>query len=254
MAGTEGGAAVRNLMLMVQYDGTDYAGFQIQPQAMTVQEELQTALAAVLGHRVKLRAASRTDSGVHALGQIVTFETSNPIPVRNVAGALNERLPLAVNVVEACQVALHFDPRRDARRKLYSYRILNRDSGSPFIARYAWHIAEPLDVETMAAAADLLLGRHDFRAFCAAGGAAENTVRELYRFEVQCAGDMIEMYIEGDGFLYKMVRNMVGTLVEVGLGQRPAEAVGELLANRDRSQAGPTAPGCGLCLVRVSYE
>ncbi len=245
---------MRKLMLMVQYDGTDYAGFQIQPHAPTVQEELERALTGVLGEPTKVRAASRTDAGAHALGQIVTFETSNPIPAGNLVAALNERLPVAVNVVEGSEAEAQFDPRYDAVRKLYSYRILNRASGSPFMARYAWHVADPLDGEAMQCAADLLCGRHDFSAFCAAGGSATNMMRELYRFDVDDAGQVVEMHIEGDGFLYKMARNMVGTVVEVGLGRMRATTAGEVLAGRDRSRAGPTAPSCGLCLVRVSYE
>ena len=245
---------MRKLMLMVQYDGTDYAGFQIQPHAPTVQEELERALSVVLAEPAKVRAASRTDAGVHALGQIVAFETSNPIPAGNLVAALNERLPMAVNVVDASEVEPEFDPRYDAVRKLYSYRILNRVTGSPFMARYLWHIADPLDVAAMQAAAELLCGRHDFSAFCAAGGSATDMVRELYRFDVDDAGQVVEMHIEGDGFLYKMVRSMVGTVVEVGLRRISATTVREILASRDRSRAGPTAPSCGLCLVRVSYE
>lgn len=245
---------MRKLMLMVQYDGTDYAGFQVQPNVPTVQQELQQALAGLVGEPVKLRAASRTDAGVHALGQIVAFETTNPIPPANLVVAINERLPLAVKVVEACEVALDFDPRYDARRKLYSYRLLNRVTGSPFIARYAWHVAEKLDVAAMDVAAGLLLGRHDFSAFRAAGGAPTEPVRNLYRCDVNTDGDLIEMCVEADGFLYKMVRNMVGTLVEVGRGRLAAQQVAEILASRDRSRAGPTAPSCGLNLVRVSYE
>jgi len=246
--------AMSKLKLTVQYDGTDYAGFQIQPNAETVQDELQQALGKLLGHPVKVRAASRTDAGVHALGQIVTFESSNPIPPSNLVRAINERLPVAVNVVEACEVAPEFDARHDARRKLYCYQILNRPAGSPFITRYAWHITDSLDVKAMGQAAQALLGRHDFSAFCASGGSTTDMVRALDRFDVCRDGDLIRMYVQGDGFLYKMVRIMVGTLVEVGQGRRRPEAVSEILASQDRGEAGPTAPGCGLWLVRVTYE
>jgi len=246
--------AMRKLMVTVQYDGTDYAGFQIQSNAKTVQGELQQALGELLGHPVKIRAASRTDAGVHALGQIVTFESSSPIPPSNLVRALDERLPVAVGVVEACEVAPEFDARRDARCKLYCYQILNRPAGSPFITRYAWYIGDRLDVKAMGQAAQVLLGRHDFSAFCASGGSATDMVRVIDRLEVCRDGDMIRMYVQGDGFLYKMVRIMVGTLVEVGQGRRASSAVAEILASRDRRQAGPTAPGCGLWLVRVTYE
>ncbi len=246
--------AMRKLMLTVQYDGADYAGFQIQPNAKTIQGELQQALAQILGHPVKIQGASRTDAAVHALGQIVTFESSSPIPVSNLARAVDERLPVAIGVVDACEVGLEFDARRDARRKLYCYQIFNRQTSSPFMGRYAWHITDPLDVEAMGQAAQVLLGRHNFRAFCAAGGSATDMVRVIDRIEVCRDGDMVWMYVQGDGFLYKMVRIIVGTLVEVGPGRWSPQAVAEILAGQDRGQAGPTAPGCGLWLIRVTYE
>ena len=245
---------MRKLMLTVQYDGSDYAGFQIQPNVKTIQGELQQALAQLLGHPVKIRGASRTDAAVHALGQIVTFESSNPIPIGNLAGAVDECLPVAVGVVDAREVGLEFDARRDARRKLYCYQILNRRASSPFIGRYAWHITDPLDVEAMGRAAQALLGRHNFSAFCASGGSATDMVRVIDRIEVCRDGDMVRMYVQGDGFLYKMVRTIVGTLVEVGQGRWNPPAVAEILASQDRGQAGPTAPGCGLWLIRVTYE
>ncbi len=245
---------MRKLMLTVQYDGADYAGFQIQPNAKTIQGELQQALAAILGHPVKVHGASRTDAAVHALGQIVTFESSSPIPVSNLARAVDERLPMAVGVVEAREVGLEFDARHDARRKLYCYQIFNRLASSPFIGRYAWHITDPLDVQAMGQAAQALLGRHDFSAFCASGGSATDMVRIIDRLEVCRDGDIVRMYVQGDGFLYKMVRIIVGTLVEVGRGRWEPPAVAEILASQDRGQAGPTAPGCGLWLVRVTYE
>jgi len=245
--------AMRKLMLTVQYDGSDYAGFQIQPNAKTIQGELQQALVAVLGHPVTIRGASRTDAGVHALGQVVTFESPSPIPVSNLARAVDERLPVAVGVVEAREVELEFDARYDARRKLYCYQILNRRTSSPFIGRYAWHIAEPLDVRAMGQAARTLLGRHDFSAFCAAGGSVTDMVRLIDRLEVSQDGEMVRVYVQADGFLYKMVRIIAGTLVEVGRGRWKPLAVAEILASRDRARAGPTAPGCGLWLVKVSY-
>ncbi len=245
---------MRKLMLTVQYDGADYAGFQIQANAKTIQGELQQALAQVLGHPVKIRGASRTDAGVHALGQIVTFESASPIPVGNLVRAADEHLPVAISVVDACEVELAFDPCYDAKRKLYCYQILNRQTGSPFVERYAWHITDPLDVEAMGQAAQALVGRHDFSAFCASGSSAVDMVRVLYRFQVCRDDDMVRMYVEGNGFLYKMVRIIGGTLVEVGRGRQRPETVSQMLASQDRGQAGPTAPGCGLWLVRVTYE
>ncbi len=245
---------MRKLMLTVQYDGTDYAGFQIQPNAKTIQGELQQALAQVIGHPVKVQGASRTDAAVHALGQVVTFESSSSIPVGNLARAVDERLPVAVGVVDAREVELEFDARRNARRKLYCYQILNRRASSPFLGRYAWHVTDPLDVEAMGEAAQALLGRHDFSAFCASGGSATDMVRTIDRLEVCREGDIVRVYLQADGFLYKMARIIVGTLCEVGRGRWRSPVVAEILASRDRGQAGPTAPGYGLWLVKVSYE
>lgn len=241
-------------MLVVQYDGTDYAGFQRQADRPTIQSELEAALAKVLGQATSLTAAGRTDAGVHALGQVVALETEVPIPVPSLVQALNDHLPLAINVLEGQEVPAAFHPRYSASGKLYSYRILNRPAGSPFICRYAWHVPEPqLEVERMQAAAQLLLGRHDFAAFRSAGGSAKNTVRHLFRFDVTRHGDLIEAHLEADGFLYQMVRNLMGTLVEVGSGRREPQEVADLLAGRDRTRVGPPAPARGLCLVRVFY-
>jgi len=245
---------VRKLRLTVQYDGTDYAGFQIQPNAATIQGELEQTLADLLGHPVRVQAASRTDAGVHALGQVVAFETDNPIPAENLAKALDDKLPVAISAVAAHEVAGDFDPQRDARRKLYCYQILNRTVSSPFLGRYAWHVSKCLDDGAICEAGSVLLGRHDFAAFCASGSSVRSTVRTIYRLNICREGDMFRIYVEADGFLYKMARIMVGTLVEVGWGRMAPDVVGEILASGDRRQAGPTAPGCGLWLVEVSYD
>jgi len=245
---------VRRIMLVVQYDGTDYAGFQIQPDQPTIQGELEKALAEVEGTETRVTGASRTDAGVHALGQIATLETENPIPVPNLVRALNDHLPPAITVPEGTEVASAFHPCYSASGKLYSYRILNRPAGSPFITRYAWHVPDPvLDVAKMQEAAAILCGQHDFAAFASAGGKVENTVRDIFRFDVERHRDILEVHIEGNGFLYQMVRNMVGTLVEVGSGRCDAEEVAKLLQSRDRTLVGAPAPPQGLCLVRVYY-
>lgn len=244
---------MRRMLLVVQYDGTGYHGFQRQCGQMTVQERLEQTLEQVLGEAVTVSAAGRTDAGVHAIGQAVAFTTANPIPVPNLVRALNDALPGDMAVAGAEVVPEAFHPRRDALSKLYSYRILNRELPSPFICRYAWHVTEPLDLELMQAAAEKLLGEHDFAAFCASGSSAKSTVRRLSRLDVTREGDLIEIRAEANGFLYMMVRIMVGTLVEVGLGRLSAEEVGWILAGRDRTRAGPTAPPQGLCLVAVSY-
>jgi tRNA pseudouridine38-40 synthase len=244
---------MRQVRLLVQYDGTDYAGFQSQPDRPTVQQTLEQALSRLVGEQVSIRAASRTDAGVHALGQVVAFTTESPIPAERVPRASNDLLPRAVSCVagEDCDPAFH--PRYDARGKLYSYRILNRATPSPFIGRYAWHLSRALDVEAMREGGSHLLGRHDFAAFCASGSAVRDTVREVSRLEISSDADVVDIRVEGDGFLYMMVRIVIGTLVEVGLGRMAPGRVAEILAGCDRDQAGPTAPPQGLCLVRVQY-
>jgi len=244
---------MRRVLLVIQYDGTDYHGFQQQPGLPTIQQELELTLNRVLGEEVAVTGAGRTDAGVHAVGQAVAFDTNNPIPMDNLARALNEALPDAISIVSTQQADPEFNPRYDAKGKLYSYRILNRELPSPFINRYAWHVPEPLDVPMMCAAAEKLPGTRDFAAFCASGSSTEGTVRTLRWLEVQREGELVEMRLEADGLLYMMARIIVGTLVQVGLGALSPEEVGRILDNRDRRRAGPTAPPQGLSLVKVIY-
>jgi tRNA pseudouridine38-40 synthase len=244
---------MRHIRLVVQYDGTDYAGFQVQPDCPTVQGVLQEALSKLLNETVGLKGASRTDAGVHALGQVVTFTTENAIPLSRIVSALNALLPREVAATDAAEVSPEFHPRFGARRKEYVYRLLNRELPSPFLGRTAWHVPVPLDVAAMQAAAEPLVGEHDFAAFCAAGSATKTTVRELDELSVAQQDELIEMRLVGNGFLYMMVRIIVGTLVEAGLGRMAPDEVGRILASRDRTQAGPTAPPQGLTLVRIEY-
>ncbi|MEI6500183.1 MAG: tRNA pseudouridine(38-40) synthase TruA, partial [Armatimonadota bacterium] len=244
---------MRNVCLVVQYDGTQYAGFQAQPDRPTVQCELERALSSLLQQPTRVQGASRTDAGVHAFGQVVTFKTENVIPVERLRGALNGLLPDDIVCVRASEVPADFRPHYTARRKQYSYRILNRELPSPFLARYAWHLRRPLDVEAMSEAGQHLVGAHDFAAFCAAHGSAKTSVREVYALDMLRDAEIVEMRIEGNGFLYMMVRIIMGTLTEVGLGKLAPSRVGEILFSRDRNQAGPTAPPQGLSLVRIDY-
>lgn len=244
---------MRNVRLVVQYDGTRYAGFQVQPDSPTIQSALQAALTSLLGQETTVVGASRTDAGVHAYGQVVTFTTENVIPAARVVKALNDLLPADIACVAAEDVAPEFHPQYAARRKRYVYRLLNRELPSPFLGRYAWHVEQPLEVAAMRAAGQHLVGEHDFAAFCAAGGSAKTTVREVFALDLAQEGEIIETSIEGNGFLYMMVRIIMGTLVEVGQGRRSPEQVAAILASRDRRRAGSTAPPHGLCLRRIDY-
>ena len=244
---------MRKLKLTVQYDGTDFAGLQRQPNVPTVQGTLEEAIGRCLGHEVSLTAASRTDAGVHALGQVACVETEVSIPVEAVPVAFTAALPPSMAVVEAEEVDPVFHPRFDAKSKRYVYRIVSRPVRSPFLGRYAWCMSHELSAEMMAAAAEHVKGLHDFRSFCAAGTEVEDCVREVTRLDVARDGDLLEIWIEANGFLYRMVRNIVGTLVEVGRDRLAPEQMAQIMAARDRSRAGPTAPPQGLCLARVGY-
>lgn len=241
------------IRLLVEYDGTDFSGWQIQPNDRTVQGVLEEALARLFGHPTRVAAAGRTDAGVHASGQVVCFEAAGRFTTAALLGALNALTPPDLSIRTAEVVAANFDPRRAARSRVYVYRIWNRTVASPFWRRHAWHIRSPLAVEAMAVAAVSLVGEHDFTSFRAAGCDAAHPIRRVVRSEVRREGDLVRYEIEATAFLRHMVRNIVGTLVEVGARRRCPDDVGPLLAARDRTQAGITAPAHGLCLVEVKY-
>jgi tRNA pseudouridine38-40 synthase len=240
--------------LTVEYDGTEFHGWQVQPGERTVQATIEHALQSLLGHPVRVAAAGRTDAGVHASGQVVCFRTERSFDPTTVVRALDALTPPDIAVLSADVVPDDFDPRRAARRRRYLYRVWNRKVPSPFWRRFAWHIAHPLAVEPMAAAAAVLLGEHDFTSFRAAGCDATHPVRRVLRSDVSVSGDLIYYEIEATAFLRHMVRNIVGTLVEIGSGRRPPGEMEALLAARDRTLAGATAPAHGLCLVAVEYS
>jgi tRNA pseudouridine38-40 synthase len=239
--------------LIVEYDGTDFQGWQIQPGVRTVQGTLEDALARLLGRSTRVAAAGRTDAGVHATGQVVCFHSERDVPPERLLRALNALTPVDLAVRAADAVPDDFDPRRAARRRRYVYRIWNRAAASPFWRRYAWHVPRPLELAPMRSAAAALVGEHDFSSFRAAGCAATHPIRRVLRSEVQRSGDLLTYEIEATAFLRHMVRNIVGTLVEIGQGRRSAD-LAALLAARDRAQAAATAPGQGLCLAEIRYE
>jgi tRNA pseudouridine38-40 synthase len=240
--------------LILEYDGTRYVGWQVQPNGRSIQAELKEALGKLLGAPVEVAAAGRTDSGVHATGQVVCFDTGRALPLKAYWMGLNSLLPEDIAVVRAEEVAADFDPRRWSRGKRYRYRVSNRPSRSPLRRHTHWEVYAPLQVEAMARAARHLLGRHDFSSFRASDCQAAHAVREVRRLDVEgAAGDALSFVVEGTAFLKHMVRNLVGTLVEVGKGRKSEAWVAEVLASRDRTKAGPTAPAHGLVLEEVFY-
>jgi tRNA pseudouridine38-40 synthase len=242
-----------NIKLTLEYDGTDYFGWQVQPNGPTIQSVLEQALSKFFGIPTRVTGSGRTDAGVHALGQVANFFCDREPDMHRLRRGLNALTPADITIREVEIVADSFDARRDGRSRTYEYRILNRPAPSPFHLKYAWHVYDPLDVRRMREAIGCLEGKHDFSSFRAAGCDAPHAVRTVYRTALDQRGDLLVFTIEATAFLRHMARNIVGTLVEVGRGLRTPESLAELLAARDRTQAGPTAPPHGLFLIEVKY-
>lgn len=238
---------------MLQYDGTDYVGWQRQPNGVSIQELVERAIEPIEGRPVTIVGAGRTDAGVHALGQVASVQLQSAIDAATLVRALNATLPEDVRVASAEEAAPDFNARFSAIGKVYAYRIWRGAFLPPFERRYVWHVPPPLDVERMREAARPLTGSHDFSAFRAAGSDAATSERTIRDLRVDAEDERMTLTIAGDGFLRYMVRAITGTLVEVGQGRRPVESVAAALASRDRAQAGPTAPAKGLVLMRVEY-
>ncbi|HWX94238.1 MAG TPA: tRNA pseudouridine(38-40) synthase TruA [Terriglobales bacterium] len=250
---------MRNLKLILAYDGTEFAGWQVQPDAATVQGALASAIARLTGEKVLPQGSGRTDAGVHALAQVASCVTASPMPVGNFVKALNDILPPAIRVVEASEVSPDFHARKSARAKTYRYRILRTPICSPFLARYVWHFPYPLDEEAMNTAARAIEGEHDFTSFAAVDperrreeGEVSN-VRTIFSSAWKREEDELIYTVRGSGFLHHMVRNLVGTFILVGKKSARVSELREILEARNRSQAGPTAPASGLYLVDVEY-
>jgi tRNA pseudouridine38-40 synthase len=245
---------MRNIRLLLEYDGTRYHGWQRQKNALSIQEVIETLLARLTGDAVKLHGSGRTDAGVHALGQIANFHTLSHIPLKAFHAGLNSLLPPDIAVLEAAEVPPEFHARKSALSKTYEYRILNRANRSPLHHHYGWWIAARLDLDAMAAAAALLPGEHDFSAFRASGSGNRNPVRQISAARWQThPGGWLRFTITANGFLRGMVRSLVGTMVEIGKGKAAPELLTELLRSGERRLAGPTAPPQGLYLVEVRY-
>lgn len=244
---------MKRVKLVVAYDGTAYHGWQIQKNGITVEEVLNRELSRLLKEEIVVTGASRTDAGVHALGNVAVFDTNTSIPAEKLAFALNVKLPEDIRIQHSEQVPDTFHPRFQQTIKTYEYRILNRSIPLPKERFYSHFVHWRLDVEKMQKAAAYLVGEHDFKSFCAAAAVVESTVREIYDLTVEKQGDSIVIRVTGNGFLYNMVRILAGTLMQAGLGSIRPEDIPVILEKKDRSAAGPTAPAKGLTLIQIRY-
>lgn len=245
---------MRRIMLVVAYDGTNYCGWQVQPNGITIEEVLNRELSRILKEDIKVIGASRTDAGVHALGNVAVFDTNARIPGEKVSYALNQSLPEDIRVQDSKEVPLNFHPRHCNTRKTYEYTIYNHRFENPLGRQYAYFFHHPLCVGKMQEAAQYLVGTHDFKSFCNIHTQVEDTVRTVYRCEVAKKGNLVTIRIEGNGFLYNMVRIIAGTLLAVGNGELEPAAIPAILDKKDRNAAGRTAPARGLKLVEIRYE
>jgi tRNA pseudouridine38-40 synthase len=249
---------MRFFRMTVSYDGTCYSGWQVQPGECTIQRALEEALTRITGRSIRVVASGRTDAGVHAVGQVVSFCAETRLPPETLQKAINANTPDDIFVREVATAPIGFHAIRDAVSKHYRYLIQDGPHRDLFSRAYAWFIPRPLDVDQMQAAARVMIGRHDFRSFEAAGAPRRSSVRTIYRLDVgrielNCT-QPIAVDVEADGFLYNMVRNIVGSLVLVGRGDYDAAWVSQVLSGMDRKLAGPTAPACGLTLMEVRYD
>ncbi|MHC4616762.1 MAG: tRNA pseudouridine(38-40) synthase TruA [Planctomycetota bacterium] len=245
--------AVRNIKLTISYDGSAYHGWQTQPGRRTIQEELNKAIGNLTSWKVTVHGASRTDAGVSALGQVGLVQIDSPIPTENLAKAINDRLPPEIAVTEVMEVANDFDVIGAVKSKLYRYTIFTGRVRPVLKMKHCWHRPAKLDIGAMAGAAAMLVGKKDFKSFATAADKRQNSVRTIFRCEVTQDGQWVYVDVEGDGFLYNMVRNLVGTLVEVGRGRWKPEKTQKILEAKDRTAAGPIAPAAGLCLMWIRY-
>jgi tRNA pseudouridine38-40 synthase len=245
----------RNIKLILEYDGTNYHGWQSQIGSgmPTIQDVLEQALFTLTSESIKIVSSGRTDAGVHALGHVANFKSECSIPSQAWAPALNHILPNDIRVLLSEEVPEDFHARFSAQGKIYQYRILNRRSPSALYRNYSWYMNKGLNLKNMRSAAACLLGKHDFTAFRSSGCGAKTPVRTLKTLTIKKSGEFVEILLEADAFLMHMARNIVGTLVEVGLNRRPVEDVKRILLSRDRNEAGRSAPSCGLYLYKVFY-
>lgn len=243
----------KRVRLVVAYDGTNYHGWQVQNNGITIESELNRCLTELLGEPIQVIGASRTDAGVHAMGNVAVFDTSHPMPGKKISYALNQRLPEDIRIQKSEEVPADWHPRHVESRKTYEYRIYRGEFPMPVKRLYSHFTYAELDVGKMQEAAAYLEGEHDFKSFCQSGAQVESTVRTIYSAQVEEQGADLVIRVCGNGFLYNMVRIIAGTLLEAGQGRRLPESIADVLEARDRSAAGPTAPANGLMLVRYEF-
>lgn len=253
MADVGKGKTMKRVKLIVAYDGTNYCGWQIQPNGITIEQVLNKCLSELLGENIVVTGASRTDSGVHSLGNVAVFDTNTRMPAEKISFALNQRLPEDIVVQGSLEVPSDWHPRYQVSRKTYEYRILNRMFRMPTRRLDTYFYHHPLDVEKMKKAAEFFVGEHDFKSFCSVHSQAETSVRTVYGCSVEKTDDIIAIRITGNGFLYNMVRIIAGTLIKVGSGDIVPEKIPEIFAEKDRAAAGPTAPAHGLTMIGIEY-
>ncbi len=245
---------MRNIRMLLQYEGTRYQGWQRQSSTdNTIQGKLETLLSRMCGETVELSGSGRTDAGVHALGQVANFHTECDLSTEEMLAYINRYLPEDIAVTELCEAAPRFHSRLNACGKHYEYRIVNSEIPDVFWRRYALQVPEKLDVDAMRQAAKFLLGEHDFKSFTSAKKSRKSTVRRIDEIRIDREGSLLRFSFEGNGFLHHMIRILMGTLLEVGMGKRTPESVADVLAARDREQAGPLLPAKGLILVEVYF-
>lgn len=244
---------IRNLKLVLAYDGTEFSGWQVQPGFRTVQDELERAIFEITREQLRVHVCGRTDAGVHALGQVVNFYTKTKIDTAALVKAINAKLPADVAVLSIEEVGQSFCANKDAVTKRYRYVFFDRRVHDPFLRKHAWHVRQRLDDQAMHRAAQALKGRHDFRSYQSDYPNRMTSVRTITDISVTRSGDCVILEVEADGFLYNMVRAIAGTLAQVGRGNWPESSVGEALRALDRKAAGPTAPPEGLFMVRANY-
>ncbi len=246
---------MRNIKLTIEYDGTRFSGWQAQvsTKRKTIQEEIALACKKLLGESVNLIGSSRTDAGVHAIAQVANFRSNSKLPLNNIKRGLNSFLPRDISILEAQEAPLKFHAQHDAKSKAYRYTIINSKVRSPLMNRYASLVSYGLDIKKMKRSSKCLIGKHNFKSFQATDNVERHSIRTIKRLDIIKKDSVIEILVEGDGFLYNMVRNIVGTLIEVGRGYLRPEDVKAILYKKDRFFAGPTAPSKGLTLVKIYY-